>query len=597
MNFKQIIFLFFLSFLITFIPSRTVIAQHDTLAIVNGEPITSDEFIDRFELSVYPGKGLNEDLDKAKQGFLYSMIAEKLLSNENSISVKDPDPDESFLKNEIESIFLRDVLYRKEVLSKVKVTKKELVEGIKYSSYNYIVDAFYFPDSLWAKGFYDNINNKPQRYVYHYTDSLNICHDTLEIGYGESDETIENAFFNQKIGFNSMPTNTVDGWVIFRIIDKKLNTKYSAQPPGKRSQMVHDVIAYRKGYRIGRDYLNSVMKGVSVNVNYRIFNPLVYKIKSILATHRPASFDKGYYLSREELINLKKNFSFDPRAPMLKFNGGELTLGYIFDNLSLSGFSPVDTSVNDITFSLHMALKFIVQNYFLAKHAEKMGLQTSQEVKYNTQMFLDAYRSNRLANNIIDTVKVTSDETNDYFEHHKDEVLKDIELRVQIYTLDNLDEAAAVLNRLDKIKNPLQDTTGAVWLHAYQLSELGAVIAELKDGDIYGPLFIKGKYTIFRLLEKRSNISQREISNSIQAAKEMLLNQKRNEVMSKYLAKLASEQSTKIFISKLKEVDVTPIQMLTFRYIGFGGKIIAVPSLYPHEEWVKYLNDKKNLFP
>jgi hypothetical protein len=28
--------------------------------------------------------------------------------------------------------------------------------------------------------------------------------------------------------------------------------------------------------------------------------------------------------------------------------------------------------------------------------------------------------------------------------------------------------------------------------------------------------------------------------------------------------------------------------MLTFRFIGFGGKILAVPQLYPRAGWVKY---------
>lgn len=597
MIFKNALFFLILYFICSGLFNGKIYSQNDTLAIVDGKPITSDDFINRFELSVYPGKGLNEDLNKVKLDFLYSLIAEKLLSNKSSNSVSDPDPNEKYLKNEIEMIFLRDALYHKEVLSKVKVTPKELKTGIKYSSYSYIVDAFYFPDSLWADSFLKRIKNKDSKYIYHLADSLNLCHDTLRISYGESDETIENAFFDHNIGFNSKPTNTVDGWVVFRILDKNLNEKFSSLPPAERSKKVNDIISNRIGYRIGRDYLLSVMKGVTVNVNYKIFTPLVYKIKSILATHRPAGFDKGYYLSREELLNLKNTFSYDPRAPMLKFKGMELSLGYIFDNLSLAGFAPPDTSVSEITYSLHMALRFIVQNYFLAQRAKSLGMELSPEVKYNTQMFLDAYLSNKISDEIMDTVKISENEINNYFETHKDEVLKDIMLRLQIFSFDNLDEAVTVLNRLNHDRNSRQDTTGAVWLHAYQLSEIGAVIAQLNNGDTYGPLLLKGKYTIFRLLDKRSKISQREISNSLQMSKEMLINQMRREAIDKYLAKLAGEQSVKIFKSNLKNVSVTPIQMLTFRYIGFGGKIIAVPSLYPREDWINYMKDDKNIFP
>lgn len=597
MNFEKLssvpLIIFFISILLT----NSLFAQNDTLALVNGDPITSDEFITRFELTVYPGKGLNADLDEVKREFLYSMVAEKLLANKSSMSSSGQDSNEEYIKNEVKAIFLRDALYRKEVLSKVQVSEAELQKGISYSDYNYIVDTFYFPDSLWADDFYQQIKDRKNSYIYHLSDSLNLCHDTLEIGYGESDETIENSFFDHGIAFNSKPTNTIDGWVIFRIIDKKPNVRFSSVSAVEKSKLVKDIIAFRKSYRLGRDYLLNVMEGITVNVNYRIFNPLVYKIKSILAAHRPSSFEGGYYLSRRELQNLKDNFSFDPRAPMLKFNGGELSLGYILDNLSLAGFAPVDTSIRQITFSLHNAMRFIVQNYFLAQRAEEMGLEESSEVKYNTQTFMDAYLSNRIANEIADAVKITPEELNNFFELHQDEILRNVELRLQIFSLDNIDEAAEVLNRLNKIKNPLDDTTGAVWLQAYQLHELGAVLSEMENGSIYGPLFIKGKYTIFRLLEKKSDISQRDIEKSIQSAGDLLLEKKQKQVLNRYLAGLTNEQPTKIFESKLEKVEVTPIQMLTFRYIGFGGKIIATPTLYPREEWINYLKDKKKVLP
>ncbi|MGB9591575.1 MAG: hypothetical protein ACPL1K_03565, partial [Candidatus Kryptoniota bacterium] len=50
----------------------------------------------------------------------------------------------------------------------------------------------------------------------------------------------------------------------------------------------------------------------------------------------------------------------------------------------------------------------------------------------------------------------------------------------------------------------------------------------------------------------------------------------------------AEQSDLKIYYSKIHSLDVTPIQMLTFRYIGFGGKILAVPPLFPRESWIRY---------
>ncbi|MGB8319830.1 MAG: peptidylprolyl isomerase [Ignavibacteriaceae bacterium] len=570
-------------------------AQTDTLAIVNGKPITASDFKYRFELSIYPGKN-KQHIEDAKKDFLLSMIAEKLLSNSESNSIQGEHENEELLKNEVERIFLRDALYRKEVLSKVKVTQTEVKKGIKISGNFYIIDTFYFPDSLSAVKFYTLSTKKPLRNIYSLSDSLKIRRDTLMIGYGESTENIENAFFGRNIGFISNPTYTIDGWVIFKIIKETPNKKFAGVSASDRTEMVRKIIQGRKEDELGYKYLLSVMKGVQVNINYKIFRPLVYFIKSLLANHRPAGFDPNYYLSKEEILTIKEKFSFDPRAPMLQFKGGELSLGYVLDNLLTSGFSPIDTSVGEITSSLHASLKFIVQNHFLAEKAKALGMENSPEVKDNVRIFLDAYNSARLMNNIVDTVTVSQKQINDYFENHKDEVLKDIRLRIQIFSFDNINEAAKVLNRLSQIKNAADDTTGAMWLRASQLSEMGAVLSQLNAGQIYGPIFIKGKYTIFRLLGKRSSISSEKIKSSIQVARDILVSERKNEVLNKFIANLAGEQNVKIFSNNLKNVDVTPIQMLTFRYIGFGGKIMAVPTLYPREEWIKYYN-KENVLP
>jgi hypothetical protein len=594
MNIKQVL-LSAISILVL-INLNSINAQTDTLAVVNGKPITASEFKYRFELSIYPGKS-NGDIEKIKNDFLLSMIAEKLLSNSESNSVYKDNQNEELLKNEAERIFLRDALYTKEVLSKVKISKSELNEEIKLSGYFYIVDTFYFPDSLSAKKFYVLSVKNPLKDIYSLSDSLQVRHDSLIIGYGESTKNIENDFFGRKPGFISKPDYTIDGWVIFKILKEVPNTKFTGAPINDRTEMVRKIMEGRKEDELGYKYLLSVMKGIEVNINYKIFRPLVYYIKSVLSTHRPAGFDPNYYLSREEVLKIKQNFSFDPRAPLLQFKGGELTLGYVLDNLLTSGFAPVDTSLGEITGSLHSSLKFIVQNHFLAEKAKELGLEDSKEVKDNVRIFLDAYRSARLMNNVIDTVTVSSGQIGDYFENHKDEVLKDVNLRLQIFTFENINEAAKVLNRLSQIKNVSDDTVGAVWLHASQLSEMGALLSQLQNGEIYGPVFIKGKYTIFRILDKKSLISPETISNSIQVAKDILLTNRRMDVLNKYIANLAKEQNVKIFGNKLNEMEVTSIQMLTFRYIGFGGKIMAVPTLYPREDWIKYYNNSQDMAP
>ncbi len=567
----------------------------DTLAIVGGQPITTADFQNRFELSVYPGKDEYDNLYQVKRGFLESMVAERLLADAESM--QPADSSQQLLKNNIEQMFLRDALYRTEVLPKTKVTKAEIEKGIKLSSYYYIVDAFYMPDSVAALIFYNKVTGKNAINIYEVTDSLHVSHDTLQIGYGESTPEIENAFFGFNVGYISKPALTEDGWVIFRIISKEVNKKFTSPTPQDRWEMVRKIIKSRKEDKIGYQYLLSVMKNQKVNVNYRLFRPIIYDIQKMLVTHKPQSFDKGYYLSYPEIIKLKEMDEAKLNIPMLQYKGGTLSLDYVLDQLPYAGFNPKNTTIGEITASFHAALKFIIQNYFLALRAKKLGLENSSEVKYNVSMFLNAYRSEKLANEIVDTVKVTPEQVGQYLSTHQDEVLNTVKLRVQIFKVENIDAAADVLNRLNKIRKGEVDTAGAIWVRASEFGDLGAVLAQLKNGKIFGPVFLKDKYTIIRVLDKKSTVSPGVVENSLQVAHEMLVAQRRKEVLDKYLAHLADEQNVKIYLNKLGSLSVTPIEMLTFRYIGFGGKILAVPSLYPHENWTKYYKKPGNVIP
>jgi len=39
------------------------------------------------------------------------------------------------------------------------------------------------------------------------------------------------------------------------------------------------------------------------------------------------------------------------------------------------------------------------------------------------------------------------------------------------------------------------------------------------------------------------------------------------------------------FYARVAHVEIPPINMVTRRFIGFGGSMLAVPTLYPLWEW------------
>ncbi len=568
-------------------------AKIDTLALVNGQPVTSEDFRNRFELSIYPGE---DHRDTTKMKFLYSMIAEKLLSAAAADSREPLTAQEKTLAGETEEMFLRDALYRLKVLPKTKPTGAEVSRGLRISTYSYFVDAFYFPDSAYASKFYERVAGR-KAFIYELADSLSIGHDTLEIGYGESTPEIENAFFGRRDGFISRPTFTVDGWVIFRVLARKTNPKFAGIAPADRMGKVSRIIQERNETVLGREYLMNLMKHVRVSVNYDLFRPLVYSIQGLMLHKHPTSFDPYYYLNASDLLSLREAFSRQLALPMLSFKGGSIALGEVFNELPLAGFHSADTTIPEITVGLHSALKFISQNYSLSKKAQELGLENSGEVRYNVRMFLDAFRSSRAAQEVTDTVAVTRAEVDNFFESHQDDVLRGVELKLKTFEATSINDAVEIYDRLLKEeRRGLVDTSGT-WMRASRLAEIGAVLANQPDGTIYGPIFNRGKFYTYVVIDKKSGITKEAIDHSIEVAEQMLMQMKKQKVLDEYIAGLAEKAGVKIFYPDVRSLYVTPVEMLTFRYIGFGGKILAVPLLYPREGWIEYYHPEKPLVP
>jgi hypothetical protein len=339
-------------------------------------------------------------------------------------------------------------------------------------------------------------------------------------------------------------------------------------------------------------------------VNYRTFRPLALAIRSRLKLHHPTPNDPHYHLSSDDFVSLRSDLVKSLNQPVLQLDTRSMMLDEVLEKLPFTGFTAQDTTIGEVTSGLHASLKFIAQNYFLSKQARDLGLQNSMEVRNNVQLIVDAFRAFRVAQLKTEGVGISEAEVDSFFNIHRDAILDKVALRVEQYSASSIDEAADVFNRLNQRKHveslaveaaSHKVAVDSLWIPASKLGETGAVVAQLRPGEIYGPVPERGHYMIYRLLDKKSAVSDSALANSIRVARDVLLAQKKRQVLNEYLARLAEENNVKVFLSNLRDLNVTSLQMYTLRYLWFGGKISAVPPLYPREDWVKFLQKKASV--
>jgi len=137
------------------------------------------------------------------------------------------------------------------------------------------------------------------------------------------------------------------------------------------------------------------------------------------------------------------------------------------------------------------------------------------------------------------------------------------------------------------------------YFSVYSFGDIGRIASNLKMDQIYGPIVTDSGYSIIMLVGKKYDTTKtdQDFESHKNELKDDLIEKKFNEKFFEYIAGLAEKYKVSIDDDVLKNIKVINIPMFTYRYIGFGGRITALPYLGTWNDWVKYLNKKSGIIP
>ncbi len=61
---------------------------------------------------------------------------------------------------------------------------------------------------------------------------------------------------------------------------------------------------------------------------------------------------------------------------------------------------------------------------------------------------------------------------------------------------------------------------------------------------------------------------------------------KRQGLLNRFLAQSARDRGFDVYADRLRSIVVTPVPMLTYRILGFGGRMFEVPFVDPQLQWL-----------
>jgi parvulin-like peptidyl-prolyl isomerase len=593
--------------------SARILASGDSLLVKIGPSgITADEFQQRFELIPQVSGGAKNDLEQRKSDLLYSLIAEKLWAYEAEALKLDNSDIMQITFKTIEKMFVRDALYKIEIADKIKITYEDKLEGLKRISFVLDLDVLHFADSASAKGIYELLKNGIT-----FDSAKSIMQSNLpaiQIKFGELRESVENVLYNLNEGEFTAPIKSSSGWLIFNLLKK--------EPAAfeKREQALmnaEEIIKQRKTDNYYDEFYGKFFSSKKVETDGALFWRIADKITDRLYNKKIVDSipdSENIYLAVNDLLSIEQELGTDTlNMRFIKLDGSPLSVKQFLREFIFDGFYSANVSPNVISAKLNSRVKTFIEQELLAREGYKRGLQNLPEVKSSISMWRDNYLAKILKNMLVDSIKITDEEVYNYYSKKSgigDSSL--IEVNILEILTDSLEIIESVLYDLERgedFRKIASLHTKRTWTRnnggefgffpVTMYGEIGRIAAQMNIGEIYGPIKLPEGYSVFTLINKRAIGIDTTLSleESKEEIRKNLAYKKSANFFIDYTVKLANKYGVYINEQLFRLFEVSDMNLIVYRYMGFGGRINAVPMAIPFTEWFLPWKESKKLVP
>lgn len=500
---------FYTLLLVVLIPTALVFAQDKFLAKVGNEEISAIEFKKRFEFT--PKE--KTDHDSSKVNFLYSIIAEKLWALEAESLELDTIP---YVYNSIKNIerkLVKDLLYKIEIESKVKVTDLEIGKDLPKTTEKRIMNFVFSKRKSEIDSLYNRLLSGEK------IDSVlvgrienNQQKAGIPVIYGQMDEQIESEIYSLQIDKFSKPMPINIGWVIYSLKNIETAIPNNETQIKANRKKVEETIFARKAKVFYDEFIAKYIKGIAASADRKVFDALVNQFFSTFQEDFESLYNentKKYHLDEYQIRKVKNAFSTEMlNSILVKMEVSPISLEKYLTNLELNGLVTEKMSKWNISDALGRDIKSYILEELLFREGFSRGLQNFPEIVSELKSWKESYLASYYKHTFLDSAKTDEAEAKKYF----DKVMSE--------------NPNATDKSFDELKEKIKS---------------GLYFSELEN--IY--------------IDKTVNLAQ------------------------KY--------GVSVNLDVLNSTNVTNVEMMVYRKLGFGGQITAVPFSQPFFKWKYWL--------
>jgi len=612
--------LYFYILLLTFtlaLSTQTTFAQ-STVATVGSTAISVDEFMERYELTPQiGGRGVNGREPQARMNFLLTLIGEKLWSQQALEERLDTTEAIQISTEAFEKMFARDLLFRREIREKVKISKKEMEVALDRNATNLYVNFLYGEtkqeiDNLYeflGKGVpFDTIvaarpESKEQIYPF-------------QVIYGQMGDEIEEALFTMKAGAYTKPLESPEGWFIFKLSDKRKNI-VKPDETDDFYKSTEKLLKTRKERKLYAEYIANFLSGKKVDVKgplLKLLAEAVYGIGKSKIEREQLAIDAELFFSGIEINQLLSVLGDNNEKEFITFEGGvPLTLKKVVLMMAFEGFKIYSASPEQVFNQLGGKIQGFIEKELFARHALAKNLHREPEVASAVKMFRENYLFQALRNKVVADIAVTEEEMQALHKKMNDTTVYPVQLNIiEIFVRDagTMDTVVQSLSSGKPFEEVAKQFNQREWTKAkggeygffpfFMFDEIGEVANKLELYQVSEIIKTDEGYSIIKLIGKKDEVVQAPI-RSFEAAKpdyqRQLLAEKSVQRITDYTTELARKFGFTINATTFNGLQPTNVNSLGVRYLGFGGSTLAAPLVQPNSDWYSQYNMYLNINP
>jgi parvulin-like peptidyl-prolyl isomerase len=570
--------------------------------------VPEKEFLERYELLPGFGRHVRSHVEALKTEFLCSLIAEKLLAQDASARGLDSDTVIQLALYETRKLLARDALYKREVIAKSVVSKEEFSRGLAEALLELSIRYVYFEREDDARFIRSHMQRPEDFQALSIDTSFHALRDTATLIWGEADPAIERAAYHLKKREISPVVHAGTGWYILVVTGVRRSFTYASLASDGLRDRVQSALQRRKERARLEEFAPGVLRGKTGYASPRPLNSLIAAMESVF---RRETRDSIVYLTPVRASAVDSICAGSLRDTLAVAGSRVWTLGDVVSRLADQGFGVHRTALGSIPAKLNSELMGLVQRELLGVEALRLGLDTTADVRREVEIWRQSFLAALDRAAITNETTVTDAEAWATLKWHDSTVtvpqVQIRELRTASFNqmqaaIEDLEHGARMEDVVRKwsIDPAARDNGGlSRYFAVTERAPIGEIASHLRPGERYGPLNLPGGPEYFELTGKKSAPLEEDtsVARRFLQARQETHERKARRAVTLRLASIAKEKGVDIYTDRLKALKVTSIPMMSFRILGFGGRMLAVPFVTPELDWLGVDLGKGNTVP